>query len=135
MRRPATFNPVPTFSRGTAPFATGAEARGGRGPSLLGPAYAHGIDDPSVTRTIRDGFEEGGMPAFGEVLSELQIAGLSHSCVRSARLRPPHPPGRRCSRRITARRSKGVVKTELHDFRVEAVAKAGEPYAFALPAG
>ena len=54
----------------------GREARGGQGPALLRPAYAHGVDDPSVTRIIREGFPEGGMPAFGAVLSEPQIAGV-----------------------------------------------------------
>jgi mono/diheme cytochrome c family protein len=71
----------------------GPEARGGQGPSLLGPAYPHGVDDPSVTRTIRDGFPEGGMPAFGAVLSESQISGVVAFLRQKRAAAPAHPPG------------------------------------------
>ena len=111
----------------------GAEARGGQGPSLLGPTYAHGVDDPSVTKTIRQGFLEGGMPAFGEVLSVGEIAGVV-AFLRSKRAASPAPTTRPPIARAYEPLGvpKGAVKTELHDFRVEAVAKVGEPYACAL---
>jgi glucose/arabinose dehydrogenase len=111
----------------------GAEAQGGRGPSLLGPAYAHGIDDPSVIRTIRDGFEDGGMPAFGEVLSEPQISGVVAFLFQKRAAKPAQstrPPVQRAYAPLGVPR--GVVKTELHNFRVQAIAQAGESYGFAL---
>jgi len=115
----------------------GAEARGGQGPSLLSRAYAHGVDDPSVARTIRQGFPEGGMPAFGDVLAEPQIAGIV-AFLREKRATAPAPSTRPPIARDYDPLGvpQGVVKTELHDFRVETVAKVGEPYGFAfLPDG
>jgi glucose/arabinose dehydrogenase len=115
----------------------GPEARGGQGPSLLGAASAHGSDDQSVTRTIREGFAEGGMPAFGDVLSEPQISNVVaflHQLRAAAPAQPTRPPVVRGYVPIGV--PKGVVKTELHDFRVQTVARVGEPYGFAfLPDG
>jgi aldose sugar dehydrogenase len=116
----------------------GAQADGGQGPSLLvAAAYAHGSDDQSVTRTIREGFAEGGMPAFGAVLSDAQIGGIVAFLHQLREV--PAPP----STRVPVARAyaplgvpKGIVKTELHDLRVETVAQVGEPYGFAfLPDG
>jgi glucose/arabinose dehydrogenase len=139
---------VPSWAQdaqlGSAAFASycsschGVQADGGQAPSLLvGSAYARGSADQSVTRTIREGFAEGGMPAFGAVLSEAQIAGIVaflHQ-LREA----PAPPS---TRQPVARSYEplgvpmGIVKTELHDFRVQTVAQVGEPYGFAfLPDG
>jgi len=111
----------------------GAEARGGQGPSLTVPAYRHGVDDPSVTRTIREGFPEGGMPALGDVLSDAEIAGVV-AFLRGRRAASPAPTTRPPITRGYEPLGvpKGVVKTELHDFRVEVIAKVGEPYACAL---
>ncbi|MGD1073549.1 MAG: PQQ-dependent sugar dehydrogenase, partial [Bryobacteraceae bacterium] len=114
----------------------GREARGGQGPSLLRAAYGHGTDDASVTRMIRDGFTDGGMPAFGSVLSDAQMAAVVAFLRQKRAEAPPN------SRQVIALAyqplgvPKGVVKTELYDFRVETVAQVGEPYAFAfLPDG
>jgi len=124
-----------TYSRHCA-VCHGREARGGQGPSLVSPAYAHGMDDPSVTRTIRQGFPEAGMPAFGPLLAEPQIAGLVAFLRQKRAEAPPstRQPMTRAYEPLGVPR--GVVKTELHDFRVETVAKVGEPYGFAfLPDG
>ena len=127
---------------GTAAFGSycagchGAMRTAARVPRCCGAAYAHGVDDASVTRTIREGFPEGGMPAFGAVLSDPQIAGIV-AFLRQKRAEPP--PSTRPTVQLAYQPlgvPKGVVKTELHDFRVETVAKVGEPYAFAfLPDG
>jgi len=114
----------------------GPEARGGQGPSLAASRYAHGVDDASVSRIVRQGFTEGGMPAFGDVLSDAQIGGVV-AFLRGERAAPPpstRPPITRAYEPLGV--PKGVVKTELHDFRVETVAQVGEPFAFAfLPDG
>ena len=114
----------------------GHEARGGQGPSLLGPAYRHGIEDPKVTATINDGFADGGMPAFGSALSASEIAALV-GYLRQKRAEAP--PSTRQPVALSYQPlgiPKGVVKTELYNFRVETVAQTGEPYAFAfLPDG
>jgi glucose/arabinose dehydrogenase len=116
----------------------GAAADGGQGPSLLvAGAYAHGSDDQSVAGTIREGFAEGGMPAFGAVLSDAQIGGIVaylHQ-LREA----PTPPSTRLPLAMAYAPlgvPAGIVKSELHDFRVETVAEVGPPYGFAfLPDG
>jgi glucose/arabinose dehydrogenase len=128
---------------GTDTFASycsschGAHADGGQGPSLLRPNYAHGADDQSVTRTIRDGFTEGGMPAFGTALSDAQIGGIVAFLHQLRAAAPPpvtRPPIARAYEPLGV--PKGVVKTELHDFRVQPVAQVGEPFGFAfLPDG
>jgi glucose/arabinose dehydrogenase len=114
----------------------GREARGGQGPSLLTAAYAHGVDDAKVTRTIRDGLADSGMPAFGAVLSDRQIAGIVAFLRQKRAEAPPSTRQPLIQAYQPLGVPKGVVKTELHDFRVETVAKVGEPYAFAfLPDG
>jgi glucose/arabinose dehydrogenase len=123
---------------GTAAFGSycagchGAHADGGQGPSLLvGAAYAHGSDDQSVTRTIREGFTEAGMPAFGAVLSDAQIGGIV-AFLHQLREAPP-PPSTKPNVELAYQPvgvPTGVVKTELQDFRVETVAQVGQPYAF-----
>jgi glucose/arabinose dehydrogenase len=114
----------------------GHEARGGQGPSLLGSAYRHGIEDAKVTATIHDGFADGGMPAFGSALTSSEIAALV-GYLRQRRAEAP--PSTRQPVALSYQPlgiPKGVVKTELYNFRVETVAQTGEPYAFAfLPDG
>jgi glucose/arabinose dehydrogenase len=110
----------------------GREARGGQGPSLLSKAYARGTDDASVTRTIRQGFPEGGMPAFGAVLSEAQIGSVVAFLREKRAAAPPSTRQPVAYAYQPLGVPKGVVKTELHDFRVETVAKVGESYSFAF---
>jgi glucose/arabinose dehydrogenase len=77
------------------------------------------------------------MPAFGAVLSDAQIGGIV-AFLHQLRDAPPPP-----STRVPVARAyvplgapQGIVKTELHDFRVQVVAQVGEPYGFAfLPDG
>ncbi len=130
--------PAQDAQLGSATFASncqachGAHADGGQGPSLLvAAAYAHGADDASVARTIHDGFSEGGMPAFGAVLSEAQISGIV-AYLHQLREAPP-PPSTKPNVVLDYQPlgvPKGVVHTELHDFRAETVAQVGQPYAF-----
>ncbi len=64
----------------------GERWEGGRAPSLLDDAWAHGGDDQSLARTIREGALANGMPAFGSVLSGPEIRSLVIS-IREARER------------------------------------------------
>jgi glucose/arabinose dehydrogenase len=124
-----------TFAKHCA-VCHGRQARGGQGPSLVVSAYAHGTGDPSVTQTIREGFPEAGMPAFGAVLSEPQIASVVAFLRQKRAEAPPSTRQQVAYAYEPLGVPKGVVKTELHDFRVETVARVGEPYAFAfLPDG
>ncbi len=114
----------------------GREVRGGQGPSLVAAVYPHGVDDASVSRMIRDGFPDGGMPAFGSVLSGAQIADLVAFLKQKRAEAPPSTRQPVAMAYQPLGVPKGVVKTELYDFRVETVAKVGDPYSFAfLPDG
>ena len=49
---------------------------GGKAPSLQNGDFKHGRDDAGLARSIRDGYPETGMPAFGSALSASTIQSL-----------------------------------------------------------
>jgi glucose/arabinose dehydrogenase len=46
------------------------------GGNLVDDTWKHGADDDSLTRVIREGVVDAGMPAFGATLDEAQVRGL-----------------------------------------------------------
>ncbi len=112
----------------------GPGAAGGMAPPLLGLKWKYGGDDASVAKSIREGHLPL-MPPAGDRLTGAQIDDvISYLRARAANLTAedrarmasfmPSPP------------PKGVVHSDAEDFRVQAVAKVGPPYAFAfLPDG
>ncbi len=54
----------------------GARLEGGLGGNLVDDTWKHGADDDSLTRVIREGVVDAGMPAFGATLDEAQVRGL-----------------------------------------------------------
>jgi aldose sugar dehydrogenase len=94
----------------------GRNWEGDRAPSMLDDVWAHPHDDEGLTRSIRDGWPENGMPAFGPVLTAQEIRALVVFIRESrerARRTPPPPP----------REVHGLeIRSELHDFRIERVA-------------
>ena len=54
----------------------GAKMEGAQAPSMLDDTWAHGGDDESLARSIRQGYPEKGMPAFGTALNEKQIRAM-----------------------------------------------------------
>ena len=112
----------------------GANGEGGAGPALLGPSFVHGSDAQSIARGIREGYPPR-MPGFGSVLSEAQINSLA--LFLKARLESsagpvllPDSQGRTRAGSYALQVPKGIVRTSVHDFRVELVAKTGDPYSF-----
>ncbi|PYR90087.1 MAG: hypothetical protein DMF84_21540, partial [Acidobacteria bacterium] len=103
---------------------------GPRGPSLLDDQWAHGADDESIVKNIREGFPAAGMPPFKESLTDQQIwqmVAYIHLQAGNLKDRPeyvPDPDGQ-------------VIKSEKQAFKVEIVARNLEtPWALAfLPDG
>ncbi|MDF3058172.1 MAG: glucose sorbosone dehydrogenase [Rariglobus sp.] len=105
----------------------GAGLEGGSSPALLGENWKHGGDEASLTASIRDGYLETGMPAFGASLSELEIRGLvvyireQAGHATSRRVPPPHPD------------PDTVASSRLHSYRLEtAFPGMREPWAIAF---
>lgn len=92
----------------------GANLQGGTAPALLGETWKHGSTDEALTASIRNG-TSGGMPGFGESLSEIELRGLvvylREQGARAASQRRPSPrPDTRAS-----------VTGKHHAFRLETV--------------
>ena len=75
--------PPPAAGRDVATIYTelcanchGATLAGGPAPSLVDDDWAHGADDDSVTRSIREGWPATGMPPFQAALSDQEVRTL-----------------------------------------------------------
>lgn len=110
----------------------GADMSGGSGPSLCGEIWKHGGDDTSVTRSIRDGYADAGMPAMRQIISPAEIRALvvyiheKRASAEQAHTKYNVPvPG-------------AVVQSEKGSFKLESVVNTGlvEPWSVAfLPDG
>ncbi|MET0294005.1 MAG: PQQ-dependent sugar dehydrogenase [Phenylobacterium sp.] len=104
----------------------GPEARGGEAPALVGRPLTHGSDAASIVQSIRQGYPAKGMPPFAGVLSEGDIQGIA-AFLTQRRTAAASPEGVGLDP-ATPQIPAGVVRTDLHDFRVEVVARMAEPY-------
>jgi len=91
---------------------------GGKGPRLQEGDFKHGVDDASLTRSIRDGYPGTGMPPFGPTLAATDIQKLVvflHERM-AKRVTPeinvPIDPAK-------------IHRSELHAFRVETIVDQG----------
>lgn len=55
----------------------GARLQGGTGPSLVDSAWKHGSTRTDIERAIRMGFPDAGMPAWGSMMAEDDIAAIA----------------------------------------------------------
>lgn len=95
----------------------GPKGEGGSAPSMLDEEWAHGDDDASIARIIREGYLPGGMPPFGGALSDSEVRGLvvylrelTTDYRRTRDTLPPPSPDK-------------VFQTEEASFRIETVAE------------
>ena len=110
----------------------GPRALGGEGPDLTQSIYAHGNGDDNVIHSIRDG-QPGGMPSFRATLSDAEINDLV-AFLAERRADPTNPPN--LPPKVDTAIPKGVVKTDVANFRVQLVAQIPQGYGFAfLPDG
>ncbi|HEX9186376.1 MAG TPA: PQQ-dependent sugar dehydrogenase, partial [Vicinamibacteria bacterium] len=85
--------------------------------SLLDDVWMHGGDDLSLARSIRDGWPEAGMPAFGGALSDEEVRALVIF------IREKVDEAKRAVTVYAKPAGDTVVKGEEHSFRVETVAE------------
>ncbi|TQV80119.1 secretion protein HlyD [Exilibacterium tricleocarpae] len=91
----------------------GADLNGGQGGSLIDGQWRYGSSNAAITKVIRDGIEDGGMPGFGATLSEEQIRAL----VILMREAKQAAASTTLARRLQP--DKGVFKTQHHNFSLE----------------
>ena len=98
------------------------------GPPLVGGELRHGDTVAQLRQSIGEGFPLAGMPAWSETLSDVEIQGLAIFVAE-----------RRVDRVFTDFKfeqpleiPKGVVSSDLHDFRIEVVATGIDPLPFSI---
>lgn len=113
----------------------GPTGRGAQAPSFVGQSWRHGGRDAQIALSIRRGYPDLGMPAFGDVLTPAQVNDiiafirkypiLSNTAKGpGGAMIPPDPL------------PTGIVRTSQESFKVEVLARIDRPYAFAfLPDG
>ena len=109
----------------------GPNLEGGKGGSLRDGQWKHGGDNASLLRSIREGFPQSGMPAFGETIDEAEaLALIAYIQEVATRAVDPQPEEE-------SPLPRGVLKSALHDFRIEEVAHGLDvPWSFTfLPDG
>ncbi|ATC63561.1 glucose sorbosone dehydrogenase [Nibricoccus aquaticus] len=109
----------------------GAKLQGGTSPSMLDDVWRYGGDDATLTRIIREGTAEAGMPAFGGAFSDAEIRALV-VFIREQRI-----DYQRSRTSVAQPSSDAVIKSEQHTFTLETVADGlREPWSLAwLPDG
>ncbi len=105
----------------------GTNLEGGAGSSLIDDVWTHGADDQSLSRSIRAGRLDNGMPAFGDVLDNAQTRALI-VYIREI--------GTRAAEKLTPFAKPdldAVVTSEVHSYRMEPVAEGlGVPWSIAF---
>ena len=91
-------------------------AGGGMAQSLLDDEWKFGGDDESLTKSIRDGHPEAGMPPMGAALSEQEIRAMV------IYIREEAAKAKREGTTFNAPEGDREVRSELHEFRLETVA-------------
>src|SRR5579872_2709915 len=123
----------PMAAKFTATCATchgTTQAKGPVGPSLFADVWIHGGDDDAITRSIKSGYPDKGMPAFKDQLSDqdiFQLIAYIRTQTQNLKEKPvyvPDPDGQ-------------IVKSETVTFKMEILARNLEtPWALAfLPDG
>lgn len=95
----------------------GEDMRGQKVASLLDGNWREGGTDADLLRVIRDGLPNSGMPAFGGALNEAEMRALIVYIRETARRTKEPTPTR------AEPLPEGVIKGELHGWRVELVAE------------
>lgn len=105
----------------------GPGLEGGSAPALLGETWQHGGDEPGLAASIRNGYPEAGMPAFGTAVSDKELRGLVVYILEQGghagdRRSPPPQP-----------RPDSVAQTRHHAYRIETfIGGLREPWSIAF---
>ncbi len=108
----------------------GANMEGGQAPSMLDDIWVYGGDDESLARSIRNGFPEKGMPAWGAAIPEKEIrAMVIYIHEQRAKFQRDQTAFARPTGPMT-------VKSQLHGYRLETwVDDVKEPWSLAFLPG
>ncbi len=109
----------------------GTELSGGQSKSLLDDEWKYGGDDASLTKSIRDGHPDAGMPPFGAMMNDQEVRAMVIF------IREKAEAARRDQTIFAKPLPDTPVKSELHTFKVETVVEGVEtPWSVAfLPDG
>lgn len=105
----------------------GKNLEGGQAPSMLDDVWTSGGDDESLAKSIRNGFPEKGMPAWGAAIPEKEIRAMV------IYLHEQRALFKRGQTKFTKPAESVTVKSELHDYRLATwVGDVTEPWSLAF---
>ena len=105
----------------------GANMEGGQSQSLLDDVWVAGGDDESIARSIRNGFPDKGMPAWGAAIPEKEIRAMV------IYIHEQRSKFQRDRTQFTKPAASITAKSQLHTFHLDTwVDKVVEPYALAF---
>lgn len=108
----------------------GKNLEGGQAQSLLDDVWLAGGDDESLARSIRNGFPEKGMPAWGAAIPEKEIRAM---VIYLHEQRAKH---QRENTDFAKPQGSMIVKSQLHDYHLETwIDDVKEPYSLAFLPG
>lgn len=112
---PSQGREVTKLHAGKCASCHGADMSGGSASSLADANWRYGSDDASITRSIRDGHPDAGMPAMGHVLNPAEIRALViYIHERGAEFERSH-------RKYNAPSPGTIVQSEEESFKLESV--------------
>src|SRR5687767_15083834 len=105
----------------------GANLQGGQAQSLLDDVWVAGGDDESLAKSIRNGFPEKGMPAWGAAIPEKEIRAM---VIYIHEQRSKH---QREQTQFTKPADSITAKSKLHTFKLDTwIPEVKEPYSLAF---
>lgn len=90
----------------------GDKLQGAQAPSMLDDVWAHGSDDESLAKSIRNGFPDKGMPPWGTAIPEKEIRAMVIF------IREQRSAFQRGQMQFNKPAESVAAKSELHDFQV-----------------
>lgn len=105
----------------------GDKLQGGQSPSMLDDVWAYGGDDESLARSIRNGFPDKGMPAWGAAIPEKEIRAMVIF------IREQRAAFQRGQTQFTKPAESISAKSQLHSYKLSTwVGQLGEPFSLAF---
>jgi glucose/arabinose dehydrogenase len=105
----------------------GANLEGGQAPSMLDDVWTAGGDDESLAKSIRNGFPEKGMPAWGAAIPEKEIRAMV------IYMREVRAKNQLAKTEFAKPAESMTAKSELHTYRLDTwVGGLAEPYGLAF---
>lgn len=101
----------------------------GQGPALLGRRLSYGDTVEELSRSIRKGYQNAGMPAWGSILSAAKIRSLSLYIIAQRQNADSIEAN---THNVAVLMPDGIIKTEQHNFKIETLASGLHPRPFSI---